>query len=80
MRGEAVEDIEWGPLSLEHKTRKRPIPDYLQGWMAQAEKNSDIRIPAVIWHQDGMHLGKEFVIITLTDFINLVKHLWEEGY
>jgi len=75
MRGEAVEDIEWGPLSIEHKTRKRPIPDYLHDWMAQAETNSGTRIPVVVWHQDGMHLGKEFVIMTLRDFVNVLLYL-----
>ena len=77
MRGDAVEDIEWGPFSVEYKSRKT-IPQYMKEWMAQVEKNSEGRMPIVVWHEDRMRMGKQFVVMPLELFAFLAGCLYNE--
>ena len=72
MRGEGVEDIEWGPFSVEQKSRKT-IPQYVKDWIVQAKKNSEDRISFVVWHEDHMRQGKQFIVMLLSDFIQVLK-------
>lgn len=76
MRGDAVEDIEWGPFSVEYKSRKT-IPQYIKEWVAQAEKNAESRMPIVVWHEDRMRMGKQFVIIPLELFTFLADYVYD---
>lgn len=76
MRGDAVEDIEWGPFSVEYKSRKT-IPQYMKEWIAQAEKNSGLRMPIVVWHEDRMRLGKQFVVMSLDLFAFLAGYVYD---
>ena len=77
MRGDAVEDIEWGPFSIEYKSRKT-IPQYIKDWVAQAEKNAESRMPIVIWHEDRMRMGKQFVVVTLELFTFLAGYVYDK--
>ena len=70
--GEAVEDIEFDGFSLEVKSRG-VLPKYIDQWVEQATANSDGKIPAVIWHKDGTHIGKQFIILKLSDFKKIVE-------
>jgi len=78
LRGEGVEDIEWGPLSVELKTRNK-CPQYLFDWLIQAEKNRDNRIPMVILHQDGDRLNKGIILMRIDWFIHLLIELTTKG-
>jgi hypothetical protein len=72
LRGERVEDIAWGPLSVELKTRANTPPGYMLDWLKQADTNADDKVPVVIIHKDGMLMGKQLVILTLNDFVLLL--------
>ena len=72
LRGEAVEDIEWGLCSIELKTRKDFPPQYLEDWMAQAERNSGWREPVLVLHKDGTRMGRQMVVLSLSSFVNLL--------
>jgi hypothetical protein len=74
--GDAVEDIEWGPTSIEVKSRG-VVPKYIDQWLQQATVNSNGRIPVVLWHRDGMHEGKQFAILKATDFKQIIEELWK---
>lgn len=78
LRGEGVEDIEWGPFSIELKTRKT-VPQYLLQWMKQAATNSQSRLPIVVWHQDYMRAGSQLVVLTLESFVHLLHQLTRGG-
>ena len=73
-RGEAVEDVQWGPFSVELKTRKF-VPKYLLDWLAQAKANSKGRTPLVLLHKDRMLWGEQIVLLTLNDFIDMACYL-----
>ena len=77
LRGERVEDIEWGPFSVELKTRKT-IPQYLLGWMRQAQVNCQGRTPLVLLHQDRMRVGSQLVVLTLDNFVRMLKKMQKE--
>ena len=77
MRGDAVEDIEWGPFSVEFKSRKK-MPQYIKDWMAQAEKNAESRMPIVVWHEDRMRMGKQFVVMPLELFVFLAGYKYDK--
>ena len=77
LRGERVEDIEWGPFSVEVKTRSK-IPQYVRGWMKQAQTNSQSRLPILIWHQDHMSGGSQLVVLTLDNFVHMLAQLTSE--
>jgi hypothetical protein len=70
--GEAVEDISWGPISVEVKSRG-VVPKYIDQWLDQATTNSDGKIPAVFWHRDTMREGKQFVILKASDFKYIIE-------
>ena len=74
-RGEAVEDIEWGPLSVELKTRKSCPPQYLLDWLEQAKTNCADKLPIVVIHRNGMRKGNQLVCLTLADFVRLLKEV-----
>jgi len=67
LRGEAVEDIEWGWFSIEVKTRKT-VPQYVHEWMEQALRNAELRTPVIHWHQDRQHLDDDYVVMRAKDF------------
>ena len=73
LRGEAVEDIEWGECSVELKTRKAFPPQYLVKWLAQAETNKGWRTPVLVIHKDGTRMGKQLVVLSLADFVKLLE-------
>jgi hypothetical protein len=73
LRGEAVEDIEWGPVSVELKTRANFPPQYLLDWLTQAERNAEGKVPALIIHKDATRLGNQLIILRLSDFCALVR-------
>ena len=77
LRGEAVEDVQWGPFSIELKTRKSIPPQYLLDWLAQAKANSEGRIPIVLMHKDRMQWGEQVVMIPLTDFVGMLQRFME---
>lgn len=77
MRGDAVEDIEWGLFSIEYKSRKK-IPQYIKDWMTQAEKNAESRMPIVVWHEDRMRMGKQFVVMPFELFVFLVSYMYDK--
>jgi hypothetical protein len=70
--GEAVEDISWGPMSVEVKSRG-VVPKYIDQWLEQATTNAGGKIPVVLWHRDGMHEGKQFAILKASDFKFIVE-------
>lgn len=76
LRGEAVEDVRWGPFSVELKTRKSAPPQYVLDWLAQAEANSNGRIPIVLVHRDRMVWGEQVVMMELCDLIALLHHVY----
>lgn len=73
-----MEDISWGPISVELKTREE-IPAYVKMWMKQAKRNSEGKIPVVVWHEDRMGMGKQLAILTLDDFRALVELAYGKG-
>lgn len=75
LRGEAVEDVSWGPLSIEAKTRKT-IPKYVKEWLAQAKSNCQSRMPVVIWHENHMRMGDEVVLLRLSDLYTIIEEWW----
>jgi len=74
--GESVEDISWGPFSVELKTRKT-VPKYLLEWMAQAERNAGTAVPVVVIHQDHASMGDQLVMLRLSALLRLIKQLME---
>ena len=78
LRGEAVEDIEFGPLSVELKTGKRLTPKYMLDWLEQAATNCEGRIPVVVAHSDRMRKGDQIVMMTYKDFVRLLELLGRE--
>lgn len=72
MQGEAVEDIEWGPFSVEYKTRAK-FPGYVTDWIKQAVANCVDRIPIVIWHRNNKRYKDDLVLIRLGDFVALIS-------
>lgn len=78
LRGEAVEDIEWGPLSIELKTRKGWPPGYLSDFMEQAHANCGERRATVVLHGDYMKMGEQHVIMKLDEFVGLLKKVRED--
>ncbi len=78
-RGEAVEDIEFGPLSVELKTGRKLLPKYLLEWLEQATTNCEGRIPTVIAHSDRMRKGDQAVILRYRDFVRLLELLAKEA-
>ena len=79
LRGEAVEDISFGPLSVELKTGKKLIPKYMLDWLKQAETNCEGRIPVVVAHSDRMRKGDQIVMMTYENWIRLLYEALEEG-
>jgi len=75
LRGEAVEDIEWGPLSIELKTRKGWPPGYMEDFMRQAHTNCGDRTATVVMHGDYMKMGDQHVVMRLEDFVGLLKEV-----
>jgi hypothetical protein len=73
--GSKVADILWGLFSIELKTRKEKIPNYLKSWMHQATRNTGGGIPVVVWHEDYAQMGTQYVVLRLSDFWNLVVTL-----
>jgi len=73
--GDAVEDIAWDGFSIEVKSRNI-FPKYLYAWFEQATTNANGKVPIIIWHHDGMRIGKQLVVIKAEDFKNLVER-WE---
>ncbi len=71
--GEAVEDIEWGPLSIELKTRRGWPPGYMRDFFSQAERNSGTRAATLVLHGDRMRLGQQHVVMTLDEFVALLQ-------
>ena len=65
--GTNVEDISYGPFSIEVKSRSI-FPKYIYEWFEQAKTNCEGRIPIIIWHEMGMKTGEEIVLIKLVDF------------
>ncbi len=78
LRGEAVEDIAWGPISIELKTRKSP-PQYLTDWLEQAKLNAEGKVPLVVVHGDRMRMGEQICMLTLTDLLSLLKGVKNAG-
>ena len=74
LRGEAVEDISWGPVSVEVKCRKS-VPQYLWDWLIQAEKNRNGKIPMVLLHKDGERMNKGVAILSLEWLILLLNEI-----
>jgi hypothetical protein len=79
LRGEAVEDIEFGPLSVELKTGRKLLPKYILSWLDQAETNCEDRIPVVVAHNDRMRKGEQVVILRFQDFVRLLELHIERG-
>lgn len=77
--GEAVEDIEWGPLSIELKTRRGWPPGYMKDFFTQAERNSGKRTATLILHGDRMRLGQQHVVMTLEEFVALLQKVRSDG-
>jgi len=72
LRGEAVEDVQWGAFSVEAKTRKK-VPQYIHDWLAQAKENCEGRVPVVVWHQDRTAMGEQIVLLSLNDLVWLAE-------
>lgn len=79
-RGEAVEDIQWGPLSIELKTRRSFPPRYVTEWLEQAATNCCGRTPIVIVHGDYVRMGEQLVMMTLRDLVQLIDDVREGIY
>lgn len=77
LRGEAVEDIMWGPTSVELKTRKNWPPKYVCAWLEQARTNAEKRTPIVVVHGDYMRMGDQLVIMTLQDLVNIINDAYK---
>ena len=73
--GESVEDVSWGPFSIEMKTRKTVPPQYALDWMSQAKDNAKGKIPVVVMHRDREQHGQQIVMLRLRDFWALVQTL-----
>ena len=73
LRGEMVEDIAWGPVSVELKTRKESPPQYMLNWLKQATMNSQRKIPLVVVHRDRMKMGQQMCVLTVDDLIILLR-------
>jgi len=73
LRGEAVEDVMWGPISVELKTRKNWPPKYVLDWLEQARTNAEKRTPIVVVHGDYMRMGDQLVIMTLQGLVDVVN-------
>lgn len=75
-RGEAVEDISFGPLSIEMKSRQGKYPKYIEDWVAQATRNAPPdTFPIVVWHPDRTKYGDELAIMPLNKLIELIIKL-----
>jgi hypothetical protein len=76
--GTEIEDIVFGAMSIEDKTRAN-LPAYLHQFVKQAEKNSRGRIPIVIMHPNRSNLNDDYVIMRVETLIRLLEELvWEE--
>lgn len=75
-RGEDVEDIAWGPFSVEVKTRKT-LPRWLFDWVTQSVHNCDGKLPIVVAHEDYLPMGSQLVVMRLDMFVELVSRVHE---
>lgn len=77
--GMSVEDVAWGNVaSIEVKARAHQPPGYMLQWLAQARANCKGKIPLLVLHKDGVHSGKELVVLTLEDLVALLHKVREE--
>jgi hypothetical protein len=74
--GTEIEDISWGPISVEVKTRQS-FPAYLHLFVKQSEKNSDGKIPIVVMHQNMKRRHDDYVVMRMETLIRLLKALTE---
>lgn len=70
-RGEDVMDVEWGDISVEAKC-KAGRPQYMEAWLAQANKNCEGKTPIVVWHQAYEKIDDDIVMLRLYDLISLL--------
>ncbi len=77
-RGEGIEDIKYGPFSLELKTGSNVVPGHMEDWLSQALENCGGRIPIVIVHRDRMKRGDQVVMLRYRDWIRLLYEMLEE--
>ena len=80
LRGERVEDVAWGPFSVELKTRKSTPSLEMLGWLEQAEANCDGKVPIVIAHRDSMRKGEQVVMMTIATFTDLIEKAFDKDW